>query len=136
MWGRGAKGVGSLRFVHSLPCLDAGIPIKAFDAAAYNVPIIISAPGNAGLRGTEDIGIIQGGGSPAEIAAAVVSLMTDNARHMRAVEGLVRFREKYSLAAFEQAVARMMSNIPRRACVWSGDNGGGGGGGGKKKRKQ
>lgn len=119
-----------------------GIPIKAFDAASYNVPIVISAAGNVGLRGSEDLGVVPGGGTPAELAATVVSLLTDDARHAAAVAGLARFRRKYSLAAFEDAVAAMMGRVARQACVWSDEErtkgaaiGNRGGGGKQRKAK-
>ena len=47
--------------------------------------------------------------------------MTDDARHALAVENLVNFRQKYSLSAFEGAVAAMMQRLQRQACVWSED---------------
>ena len=110
-------------------------------AASFPPIATSSLAGNVGLRGTEDLGVIPGGSTPAELAATVVSLLTDDVRHAEAVAGLARFRRKYSLAAFEDAVAAMMGRVARQACVWSPEErakgaaiGNRGGGGGKQRK--
>lgn len=90
------------------PRIRAGAPFKVFEAAAHGVPVVISDAANAGFGGYEGIGVIPGGSEPRRFADAVISLLTNSTRHSAAVDGLVRFRNLHSSAAFDVSVCMVL----------------------------
>lgn len=92
----------------------SGIPMKAFDAAARGVPVVISTACNSGLGATEEDGFIVAS-TAAELAHAIVRLLDVSAWSQWSKKALV-FSGRNDEKSFVAAVARAL-DVPRRVCL-------------------